>query len=315
MLNFLKKFFKPKKEQNDPFVTQFIESNSENWDFPFNQISQSETETRGIQEYLKLHPEKEKKFFSKLDAEFEILLQERTKPKFQPLFVWSFASLVLIFLGGLLYFQFYHSKTSLAGFHESHSSAIPENSNFLYIKNLKVGQSLFTQDISGVELYYDENLHFFLGKETHITLEELEDFKISFFIHSGKIEIESKKGNKMSTWWNTKRFSYTPLGTIASLQVSEKLEILEVKEGYFLRKDKQTQEEKLIPKNSKESFVYQSTASNAANSNLRYKIPGIIHLKDGRIFTGYYYEENGMIHLETPTQNLKFMKSEIDSIE
>ncbi|MCX8000818.1 MAG: hypothetical protein N3A69_18075, partial [Leptospiraceae bacterium] len=100
-------------------------------------------------------------------------------------------------------------------------------------------------------LLYNQNLKFLLGKTTKITIREIPPKHLAIFIHFGNIQIQSQTKHEFRIDWLTKKFRYTPLGTIASLTVTESLEILEVQEGSFLRKDILTGQEKEISQGTK----------------------------------------------------------------
>lgn len=287
---------KPKK---DKFIDQIIHSNAENWSPPFHQLPKTTNKT--IYEYLQEKPEKEKIFFTRLEKEIEFSIKKKSELKLRYIFALGISLVLFLFL--------------VVGFSrlKNTSSNKEDTSKNINFQNLKIGEIISTSN-SSVEIIYNESLKFLLEENTKITVQEIPstNSKFSIFVHFGKIHITSHEKQDFSIYWNTKKFSYTPLGTIASLQVDENSEILEVLYGYFLRKDLQTGEEKLIGENSKEIFTYSNSVF---KKNTLYKVLATIHLKDGQTFTGYYYEEDDFIYIETATSILKFRKSEVELIE
>ncbi|MCX7999518.1 MAG: hypothetical protein N3A69_11310 [Leptospiraceae bacterium] len=289
-------------------INHILYKNSENWDPPFQELPKVNPE-KSLQDYLKENPHKEKIFLSQLEQEFKKLTKKEPNSKLN--FILKYGTAVLIF--GALSFYIYFTTQN-----KKNPNLLSQNDfaeNKLYFQSLKIEREIYTEK-NPLQLIYNENLKFSLSKKTKITIHSLPPSDLAIFIHFGKIQIQSHAKHDFKIYWITKKFRYTPLGTIASLFVTDTSEILEVQEGYFLRKDVLTGQEKIIYQNTKEVFVYSSTSKNSNFSpNTRYKVPATIRLKNGQTHTGYYYEEENMIFLETPNETLKFQKSEIESIE
>lgn len=321
MLKILKKLFRSKRVEEEPFTYKIIYSNSEDWDFPFNQLPK-QNPTRGIEDYLCENPEKERLFFSKLNSEAEFLKEKKLYFNLKLQVSFAFLIIFTLFLGIGIFLYSRQEEKSVKTVSQEKPSVIlisEDSSHKWNLKDLRKGQIIITENIPfKVELIYEPNVQFTLAKQTKIILEELpyKSNNISIFLEKGELGIQTKKGNKPNIFWNTQKFIYIPLGTVATLKVNENSEVLEVKEGTFLRRDKSTKAEKIISENSKEIFIYKKTShANNPSQNLRYKLPAKIILKDGRSFTGYYYEEKEFIYLETPSNTFQFHKSEIESIE
>ncbi|MEM4270544.1 MAG: hypothetical protein QXO70_00420 [Candidatus Pacearchaeota archaeon] len=321
MFELFKKLFHSKHIEDDSSIHKIIHSHSEDWDFPFNRLPK-QNPTRGIEDYLRENPEKEKLFFSKLNSEAEFLEKKKLRVGLNPQVSLAIVAILLFGIGVFLYSRKEKQSIQTASQTEPKPNIllIQENSPRQWnLKDLQNGQTIITENISfKLELIYEPNVQFTLANQTKIILQELPHTtnNISIFLEKGELGIQTQKGNKPNIFWNTQKFIYIPLGTIATLKVDENSEVLEVKEGAFLRKDKQSGTEKIISGNSKEIFIYKKTShTNSPSKNLRYKLPAQIILKDGRSFTGYYYEEKEFIYLETPSNTFQFHKSEIESIE
>ncbi|MCX8000817.1 MAG: hypothetical protein N3A69_18070, partial [Leptospiraceae bacterium] len=135
MWKIFKRFFKPKQDET---IHNIIYSNSENWGYPFDKLSK--TESKGsITEYLKKNPNKETLFLYHLEKNFEEFSARKQSFNLKSIFVLAGACFVLVALISNLYFI--NQKQANRNFQNDFTSKT------IHFESLKVGQDISTENV------------------------------------------------------------------------------------------------------------------------------------------------------------------------
>lgn len=278
---------------------------------------------RSISEYLAEHPQKEKLFLEKMKQEWDKSEPEPVPTRWLRL---AFPSLVFSLALLLVAFYFRSSETPPT------QSVLPQKLEIqssgkkaVVLRSEKVvtnegdfqsGDLIrLTDSGAKVQLQFGKNLHFELIGSTDVQIQSLPGEKgelLSLFIHKGTISIDSLPGQKPKIEWVTKNFQYVPTGTKASLVVNAREERLEVQEGSFRRTDRKNGKEKEILAGSSIRFSEPQVLPKTPE---KYYLPGTIHLKNGKTYTGYYFQEKGKVIMKANNDFYEWSDMEVDFIE
>jgi hypothetical protein len=322
MIRWIRNFFQRHFQKTDEDIESVLQNDRENWPTEWKDLTVGQPKDTNVYTYLEKNPEKEKLFLKRLEAEFQKESQKKPVHRGTRIFVPVFAS---VFLVAFVWISFYISKKETRVFNEELQVRLedvksaniirggvvyPLEQNFL----LQKGDILELTDVHSMTSFSSGKSKLKLQNKARILFKDLPEAsgeRLTLSIQFGNINLESSLGRKPELSWETERFVYTPTGTVAELRVKKNYEVLFVQEGSFSRENVKTGEIKQVKAGDR--LEYQVKEPSISSKN--YTLPGTIHLKNGKIFTGFYSQGGGIITIETVKGVFKFKEDEVLSIE
>lgn len=331
MFEHIKRVFKKQTEDKD--IDKIVETEPEEWTNEWKTVHRKNKnlDSLTLDKYLFESPGKEDLFLNRLRLKAVASEMETQKNKGIPRFVLIF-SLMMICLISVIIWVYPTTKTEKEVDYTLHirdfSGKISLVRNNKRIELLS-DKELLKDDVFEIKNPSDsftiESSEFIIFKiqgPAYIELKEIPSLKneISFYIHKGIISIDSKPSvNKPIIYWNTKHFTYTPLGTIAKLVVLNGKESLKVDKGSFSISNHETGTTEVAAEGASfEKAVVDEELEvpvSKTDGNESYGILQTITLKNGNKYTGYFYRSNGKVWIQTEKEKLEFKEDEIETLE
>jgi hypothetical protein len=331
MFRYIKRIFNKQVEDKD--INQLIETEPKEWTNEWKTIHQKnkDLDSLSLDKYLKESPGKEDLFLNRLRLKAVASEMETQKNKGASRLVLRFG-LIMICLISVVIWVYPTAKTEkeidytlrIRDF-SGKISLVRNNKKieFLSVKELLKDDAFEIKNPSdSFTIESSEFIIFKMQGPAYIELKEIPSLKneISFYIHKGIISIDSKPStNKPIVYWNTKHFTYTPLGTIAKLVVLNGKESLKVDKGSFSISNHETGTTEITEEGASfEKEVVDEELEvpvSKTDGNESYGILQTVTLKNGNKYTGYFYRSGGKVWIQTEKEKLEFKEEEIETLE